>query len=121
MVKDSETDKDKVLGLLRICHDSLHSYGKTPEQLTNATFAFLMVLGEYEYKEVERAFTKYLSKESTVPTPADIVNIIEPKPEWCSLTVKIIREKMSEGSTYVTNQERRYVEEYLKFKINSYK
>jgi hypothetical protein len=73
--------------LVRQCFDVLDIFGKTPEQLTNIIKAFVTQLSEYPYAQVKGAFQQYLKRNSKMPCPADIVNLIDPpkqewKPDW---------------------------------------
>jgi hypothetical protein len=59
------------------CFQSLRTYGKEPEQLGAVNGMFQMVLAEYPYDKIKGAFSYFLRHNNEMPTPADIVNIIE--------------------------------------------
>lgn len=46
-------------------------------QLKHTADLFLLVLEDYSYPEIENAFKLYLRKAKNMPTPADIVELIE--------------------------------------------
>lgn len=62
-----------------MCFDTLDTFGKEPEQLTNLQKAFKLVLWDYEFADIKGAFVEYLAKESKMPTPSDIVKLIGKK------------------------------------------
>lgn len=63
--------------MLAQCFDGLQLFGKTPEQLENVTALFMMVLADYSDEQISGAFRLWLKRESAMPTPADITQIIE--------------------------------------------
>lgn len=67
----------KLSALLLICFDVLDTFGKEPEQLANINKAFQMFLADYPYSSIEKAFKVYMSEQSVMPKPADIIKIIE--------------------------------------------
>lgn len=114
-------DWTKRLGsLLSICYDSLDTYGKKPEQLVNSSRLFKMVLADYSIEQIEEAFKIYLKKNSVMPKPADIVQIIEPpkeKRKWCKVAFLEIKRKKREN-VFTTFQEDQYCEDFLKAAIS---
>jgi hypothetical protein len=59
------------------CFDSLNIYGKEPEQLENTVLMFIHTLEEESPEEIKKAFVYWVKNNSTMPTPADILGIIE--------------------------------------------
>lgn len=59
------------------CFQSLKLYGKEPEAFESVVAMFNLVLSDYPFKEIEKAFAFYLKHNNELPTPADIANIIE--------------------------------------------
>lgn len=103
-----------------ICFDTLNVYGKEPEQLANITKLFQLVLGRFHISQVEGAFAQYLATNSTMPTPADIVKIIEPpiKPvKWCATTFIDIKRRSREGQ-FITDTEKKYCEDFVTAKVD---
>lgn len=102
--------KIQLTELVSQCFNSLNTYGKSPEQLPDIIKMFVLVLQEYNIQTIQRAFAQYLRQSSAMPTPADIVNIIEPPQEELSAAVYVtIRKKIIDGNVYVTNAEKEYV------------
>jgi hypothetical protein len=62
--------------LLVDCAAALKSY-KTPEQMEGVVRIFLTMLGKYPYEKVRGAFFKYMEFNKEMPTPADILAILE--------------------------------------------
>ena len=58
------------------CFNGLNVYGKQPEQLVDLVRLFNFVLADYSATEIIPAFRLFLSRNSRMPTPADIAAII---------------------------------------------
>lgn len=75
-----------------------------------------MMLGRFDYETVKTAFAKYLASNSTMPTPADIIKIIEPPVEprkFCKVTFLDIKRRSREGQ-FITAAEQKYCNDFLK-------
>ena len=91
------------------CFDALNTYGKTPDQLANATKMFVNILKDYPMDAVIKAFGSWMRRSSIMPTPADIINIIDPPPaKPCWNTVRAIENKIKEN-LFVMDEERNYL------------
>jgi hypothetical protein len=94
------------------CFNALKVYGKEPEQMTDTVALFQRVLGPYPFPAIQRAFDAYLSRNTSMPAPADIVNIIDPpKPELSAALYVSLQEKSRDG-TYLTPEERGFCEAF---------
>lgn len=113
---DAEGQKNLVV-LIVDCFDTLRVYGKEPEQLQSAIKLFKRVLGKYSWDAINAAFDVYLERNAQMPTPADIVNIIDPPQRWCSETYRQIKERLREGRAFVSDEERNYCHNYEKAHI----
>jgi len=102
----------QLCSLVAQCFDSLNVYGKTTDQLENIAGAFQLVLGDYDIDTVSKAFAKHLRRSSTMPTPADIVNIIDPPPQKLSGAVYISLKKQLIDNIFTTDEERAYIAAY---------
>jgi hypothetical protein len=76
-----QTDPKRIAQILVDCFLCLNTYGREPEYLETAVRVFSRVLAEYDADKVEAAFTKWMKTSSAMPTPADIVGIIERRGE----------------------------------------
>lgn len=68
----------KLTLLLADCFGCLKTYGKEPAQLEAMNRLFQMMLGKYPFEKVRAGFMKYMERNSEMPAPADIINIIDP-------------------------------------------
>jgi len=105
-------EQAEVALLVRQCFDVLDTFGKTPEQLTNIIKGFVVQLSEYSYDQVRAAFRQYLKRNSKMPCPADIVNIIDPpkqewKPDWP--TYIALKKRIQQDGYYVYGSEREFL------------
>jgi hypothetical protein len=112
---------NKVDAILALCFDTLKTYGKTYDQMDSISSLFKMVLKKYSYQQIESAFVKYLTIKTEMPTPADIVAIIDPatQPKKWSATAFIDIKKRSREGQYITPEQRKYCEDYIKAQIES--
>lgn len=101
--------------LITVCFDTLKTYGKTFEQLDSIIKLFELVLKEYDIKTIEEAFLRYVQSESEMPTPHDIIKIIDPSKnrlKWDSEVFKEIKRKMRDDC-YVSEDEIKYCNNYM--------
>lgn len=102
-----------VLGdILYQCFKSLDTYGRTASSLPDIQKAFMLVLGEYPTELVHKGFVKWLTRESRFPTPADIVNLIDPlpkpwKPDWAVYVA--LKSKITKDGYYPWQHERDFM------------
>ena len=76
-IQTSNEDKKKLTRLVTACYEGLNVYGKSPEQLEASIMLMQMTLGRFPYDVVREAFSIYLQTGATMPTPADIIKIVE--------------------------------------------
>lgn len=118
-IKGSPQAQSRLTSLLLVCFDGLNVYGKEPEQLGNITKLFQLVLGGFKISDVETAFAQYLESNTNMPTPADIVKIIEPPVEprkWCAITFIDIKRRTRENQ-FITDAEKKYVQDFISARI----
>jgi hypothetical protein len=122
LARDDEGQK-KLTNILRVLYDGLRVYGKEPEQLENAIKLHHIALSRYEITEIERGIREHIKRSNEFPTPADIVNIIDPpppKPDWPAYIG--IRQKIRENQ-FITGNQREYLrfcENYVSGKLCDY-
>lgn len=79
-----------------------------------------MTLGRFDYESVRNAFGKYLQSGSVMPTPADIIKIIEPpveKRKWCATTFIDLRRQQREGQ-FITREEKKYMQDFIAAQVS---
>ena len=108
----SPDDQAQLVVLLTQCYDALKVYGKEPEQLPNLIKMFILVLGEYDFATIRKAFTEYLKRRNEMPAPADIVNIIDPPPEPLSAATYVSLQKKAYSGEYLMRDEREFCEAF---------
>lgn len=69
-------ERDMVSTAIRQSFDLFNTYGKDPKALTNIMRAFDQVLSPYPTDSIMRAFRDWMKTEKTMPTPADILAIL---------------------------------------------
>lgn len=73
----------EVSAMVGQCYETLRVYGKEPGQIKTIVRTFLMLLGEYPLLRVRAAFLGWMKTHNEMPTPADIIGIIEgDSDEW---------------------------------------
>lgn len=98
------------------CFDGLKLYGKEPEQIENTVKLFRMVLADFPSDKIQSAFVTHLQRSSEMPTPSDIVQLINRgnKPAF-DKAVYIRLEK--KGYDARSRDEDEYMKEYEEFMI----
>lgn len=99
------------------CFQALKLYGKEPEQLDGTLSMFQLVLGKYEFDEIQEAFEFYLSNNTEMPTPADIVSIIRRgnKPPFNQAVYIALSKKGYDARSF---EEDKYMRDYEDFLMN---
>lgn len=106
--------------MLTDCFDTMKLYGKEPEQLGALCRVFKRVLGEYPWYLIECGFEDYLKRNDEMPTPADIVNLIDPplvKKKFSPVAFLDIKRRSREGQ-FITNAEKQYCEDFIDASVN---
>lgn len=71
-----------------------------------------MILGDYEIESVRKAFMQYLKTNKEVPTPADILAIVDPQTQPLCKEVYIrLSQKRDRGDT-LDSTEWHYIRQY---------
>lgn len=114
--------RERLSTLIIAAFDGLKTYGKEPEQLTNANRLFQVVLSDYDIEKIEGAFRVYFKTASEMPAPADIVNIIERggKPAFDkSVYLRLVKRQEADPYNWnaLTPEEREYIKEYERFQV----
>lgn len=77
----------QLLEFLDASFAALDRYGRKPDQLKEIAKLFIHLLRGYPLEKIKEGFYEHMRRESRMPTPADIINIIDPlppvwKPDW---------------------------------------
>lgn len=93
------------LALSKVCALQ-KQYGKTQAELETLVEGFCWVLGGYPMERILDALAQYVRRNSDIPAPSDLANIIDPPPQEISAAYYIsLRERGLEGQ-YLTKEER---------------
>jgi hypothetical protein len=116
LIKDR--DSRELLGAsLAMFWDTMRQYGKKTSQLENLTKMFIFTLAEYPYEKISKAFRFYAKHYSEMPTPADIVSIIERngKPPFERAVYVGLKQKPKED---LLDDEWQYIRDYEQWAIS---
>lgn len=78
----------QLLSFLDTSFAVLDTYGRKPDQLTEISKIFVEMLKGYTFEKIKQGFMQHMKRSSRMPTPADIINLIDPpppppwKPDW---------------------------------------
>ncbi len=114
-ISDSLDDRKKLNILIKNCYNSLNTYGGSNEGLEATIMLMQMTLGRFDYETVRAAFGVYLQTGKDMPKPADIIQIIEPKPEkkeWSTTAFIDIKRRIREGQ-FVPKEERQFCNDFI--------
>lgn len=67
----------QIVTIVRQSFDIQNTYGKTPEQLKTLQKAMVEDLKAYDLDSINKAFLSWRQESANIPTPADIISIIE--------------------------------------------
>lgn len=87
----------------------LNTFGKTQAETETLVEGFIWILGDMPLSAVQDAFKQHISRSSTLPTPADINNIINPPPAELSAAVYVALKKRSVDGEYLYGGDKAYV------------
>lgn len=124
----SEEDRFNLGRFVWDCFNSLDTYGKTPDQLESAAKTFIAVLSQYPMDSIVQAFSQWVLRNSKMPTPSDIANIIDPpapKPDWPRyIRIQGVLQARAKGSDiFLSDHDRayiRYCDDYSKTELSEY-
>lgn len=85
-----------------------NTYGREPETLVHLLPAFWEVLQDRSAEDIQTAFKAWLRQKSSMPTPADILQMMPPRKwEW------VVQEPQTGGVHTVTFDGKFHVKRYL--------
>jgi hypothetical protein len=75
--KKSQAEKEQLTDILGQCFNVLKTYGREPESLADMNKMFQMALENYPHHRIKEAFLEHVKSSNEMPTPADIIAIID--------------------------------------------
>lgn len=109
--RDREGQEELTL-LLSQTFASQKTYGDKAEMMGYRDSMFQLILAEYPIEAIRAAFIEHIRRKPDLPTPSDIVNLIDPpKPELSSAMYVKLRQQSQEGA-YLTGDERAFLRAY---------
>ncbi len=96
---------------LGACQLAQRTYGKQADNLDKVADIFVRLLKNHEPQKVIEAIKQWLLTEQNFPTPADIENILNPKPKFDFAVYNRIQNKLKIGD-YVSEKEHKYLKLY---------
>lgn len=101
-------DKKSLAIIIGRVFDLQKQFGKQTAQLETIVEGFLWVMEGYAPAEVARGFAEYIRRHSDMPTPCDIVKIIDPpveefRPDWDFYNR--LKELLKHGGAYALNDD----------------
>lgn len=114
-------DTENLSSALALLFDGQKQFGKNSEQLENMIKLFCWVMKDYPLEKIMNGLAEYVRKNSDIPTPSDIIKIIDPpREEWKPDKAYYIRLqeilKASNFSAYAwSDEEKDYVNKYEEY------
>ena len=110
-LRDHQEGRKALTALLAQCFQSLKIYGKGPESLKATVAMFQMILAEYAFDDIAQAFRVFLKRHTEMPTPADIVGLIE-RDGWPALDRAVYVSLQKRDPATRTPDEWAYIRDY---------
>lgn len=109
VLRDDPEGQDQLTLLLSQAYASQNTYGDKAAMMEYRDQMFQQVLVPYPISLVREAFIEHIRCKANLPTPADIVNLIEPPeptPDWAAYVGILAR--LKEGG-YVSDDQKEYL------------
>lgn len=104
--------QDQLTRLLQQTYALLKKYGEAADVAEMRDAGFQFMLGDYTIEQITSAFRQYLKTNREIPTPADIIEIIDPSTKPLSTAFYLsLREKAQDGK-YIMPDERKYMNRF---------
>lgn len=110
-IEYSREDKQKITSALGVCLLAQRTYGKQASDIAKMGEIYARVLNEYQPEKVILAIKEWLLQSPEFPTPCDIKNILEPKPQFSKEVYISIEERRKRGE-FISDEEVRYQRKY---------
>lgn len=121
-LSDDVAGKQALAAFLVDCFNALDTFGKTPDQVKASVKMHLLTLGKYPLSKVKAAYLQWIERNSKMPAPSDIVNIITPpQVEWkpdTALFISLMQKVHREGY-YLWGEEKRFIEKCRRYWLDN--
>jgi hypothetical protein len=87
-------------------------FGKRGEDFETMVKGFLWVLEDYRMPVILDALKEHIRSKTTIPTPADLVNLIDPPEQPLSAAVYVAYQKRAKEGHFLLSDERAYCRAY---------
>lgn len=112
LLKNNLEAQDQLSDLLNQTYAMLKKFGEAADVTAMRDAGFQMVLADYTIAQIAKAFKTYLLTNKEIPTPADIVAIIDPKTQPLSgMIYKELIDRRKKGN-WLTSDEWQYIHAY---------
>ena len=108
-IRDCPQAQDELTRLLYQTFASQKSYGDKAQMMGYRDGMFQLVLGSYSFAAVREAFIRHVSRKADLPSPSDIVNLIDPPKEPLSAAVYTALKRRIEDGYYPLSEEKAYL------------
>lgn len=113
LLRDDPEGQDQLTRLLYQTYASQATYGDKAQMMEYRDQMFQLVLGEYTSEQVSAAFLEHIRRSRELPTPHCIAKRIDPSLEPLSSAMYVrISEKIKDGSSWVSDEEREYMRRF---------
>lgn len=99
-LEKSPKAQDELTRLLYQTYASQRTYGDKAEMMEYRDGMFQMVLADYTFEQIKQAFIQHIKRSPELPTPSDIIKIIDPPPEPLSVAVYTALKKRIQDEGY---------------------
>jgi len=114
LLSSAQKQQDKMqltMALAQVC-ELQKQYGKTAANLETLVEGFMWLLDGTPMDKVLDAMKTYMLSHNDIPTPSDLLKIINPPEEPLSKAVFIALCQAKERGEYLTPTERKYMRDY---------
>lgn len=108
----SQDDKAAIAAQLASCLATQRTYGKQAADITAVAKIFLEDLKEFSGYNVAQAIARWRKTSPEFPTPADIINLLNPKPQFDRAVYTALNKRRADLAPY--SKELAYLEAYEK-------
>lgn len=111
-ISESVEAQNELTALLTHTYIIQKKYGEQADHVKIRDDAFQKKLGRFCIDDVHQAFEIYTSRRNDIPSPADIINILEPPPPIFDKAMFVAIKQKGKWNMYVTPDEREYCRRY---------